>query len=67
MCFDKDAIASTRPLAYIEHEQTEIRRQSSVSGADAGQAAAKYRMSQLEKARSPSIVGGTHQEFKDEA
>ncbi|KAL9127829.1 MAG: hypothetical protein Q9217_003369 [Psora testacea] len=31
---DNDAISSKRPAAYIEHEQTEIRRNSSVVSAD---------------------------------
>lgn len=29
---DKDAISSKRPLAYIEHEQAEVRRNSSAIG-----------------------------------
>lgn len=31
---DKDAIASKRPAAYIEHEQREVRRNSSVVSAN---------------------------------
>lgn len=62
---DKDAISSVRPSAYIEHEQMEIRRQSSVTGADVNQAAAMYRMSQLEKARSRSIGGGSVQQHTE--
>lgn len=53
---DPDAIASKRPLAYIEHEHSEIRRHSSVEGDGAGGAAAKYRIEQLERARSNSIA-----------
>ena len=31
---DKDAISAKRPQAFIEHEQTEIRRNSSVISAN---------------------------------
>ncbi|KAL1301943.1 hypothetical protein AAFC00_002402 [Neodothiora populina] len=66
VCFDKEAISSKRPLAYIEHEETEIRRQSSITGAGANQAAAMYRMGQLDKARGNSVGGASvHQEFKE--
>ena len=31
---DRDAISTKRPLAYIEHEQAEVRRNSSVISAN---------------------------------
>ncbi|KAF1344962.1 general substrate transporter [Delphinella strobiligena] len=66
VCFDKDAISSRRPMAFVEHEQAEIRRQSSVTGADVDQARAMHRMGQLEKARSMSIAGeSVHREYAE--
>ncbi|KAK4993745.1 hypothetical protein LTR66_005935 [Elasticomyces elasticus] len=47
---DKDAVSSKRPQRYIDHEQGEIRRHSSVSPAQMNDAAVKYRAGQLEKA-----------------
>ena len=44
---DKDAISSRRPLAYAEHYEAEVRRNSSVVTADAQ--AAAYRAKVLEK------------------
>ncbi|KAL6718938.1 hypothetical protein ACLMJK_003173 [Lecanora helva] len=44
---DKDAISSKRPLAYIEHEQREVRRNSSVVSANPE--AAKQRLEAIER------------------
>jgi len=44
---DKDAISSKRPLAYVEHEQREMRRNSSVVGANPE--AEKYRIEAIER------------------
>ncbi len=44
---DKDAISTKRPLAYIEHEQAEVRRNSSVISANPE--ALKHRMAAIEK------------------
>ena len=44
---DKDAISSKRPLAYVEHEQAEVRRNSSVISANPE--AMKQRMAAIER------------------
>lgn len=44
---DKDAISSKRPLAYIEHEQAEVRRNSSAVGMNPE--AEKHRLRALER------------------
>ena len=45
---DPDAISSKRPLAYIEHEQAEVRRNSSAVGVN--EEANKYRLAAIERA-----------------
>ena len=45
---DKDAISSKRPLAYIEHEQAEVRRNSSAIGQNTE--ANKHRLAAIERA-----------------
>lgn len=60
---DKDAVSSKRPLAYIEHEQHMMRRNSSVVGGDPE--AEKYRMEAIErvnKAQSDEGKGGRQSE-----
>ena len=44
---DKDAISTKRPLAYIEHEQSKIRRNSSVNSANPE--AMKHRMEAIDR------------------
>ncbi|KAJ9641523.1 hypothetical protein H2201_004007 [Coniosporium apollinis] len=46
---DKDAISSKRPQKYIEYEEGEIRRHSSVSPGAMNAAAAKHRQSVLDR------------------
>lgn len=50
--FDKDACRKRRPEKYIEHEQHEVRRHSSVHSASAKTAAALHRESLSEKSAS---------------
>ncbi|KAL8869995.1 MAG: hypothetical protein Q9174_003856 [Haloplaca sp. 1 TL-2023] len=47
---DKDAIATKRPLAYVEHEEAEVRRNSSVLGAGDNPEAVKRRMASIARA-----------------
>ena len=44
---DKDAISSKRPLAYVEHEEAEIRRNSSIISTNPD--ANRHRLAALEK------------------
>lgn len=44
---DPDSISSKRPLAYIEHEQRELRRNSSAVGANPD--AEKYRLEAIDR------------------
>jgi hypothetical protein len=52
---DKEATQSARPEKYIEQEQSEVRRHSSVASADATAAAAAHRRSVLSRANRDSI------------
>ncbi|GAB7355841.1 hypothetical protein MBLNU459_g6503t1 [Dothideomycetes sp. NU459] len=58
VAFDKEATSSKRPLAYVEHEETEIRRHSSVAGGAANAAAEKYRRVQGDRAEQNENVSG---------
>ncbi|KAF4549817.1 Sugar (and other) transporter-like protein 18 [Elsinoe fawcettii] len=49
---DKEVTSSKRPTAYLEHEQNEVRRHSSIAPADAQKAAAAFRGEQLERFRT---------------
>lgn len=50
IAFDKEATSSKRPQAYIEHEETEVRRHSSIAGGPMNAAAEKYRRAQGDRA-----------------
>ncbi len=61
---DKDAVSSKRPQKYVEHEEGEIRRHSSVSPAAMNEAAAKHRAGVLERQRKSTatgMMGGTEE------
>ena len=58
---DKTVTSSKRPDAYIEHEQSEVRRHSSLAPAEMSKAAEAVRNVQLEKMRSRE-EGGEHVE-----
>lgn len=50
VAFDKIAVSSKRPEAFMEHERTQVRRHSSVgSPEETNQAAAKFRQQMVEK------------------
>lgn len=59
---DKDAISSKRPQKYIEHEEGEIRRHSSVSPAAMNAAAAKHRQSVLNRESGSTAMGTEYKE-----
>ncbi|KAL9581981.1 MAG: hypothetical protein Q9212_003568 [Teloschistes hypoglaucus] len=57
---DKDAVCEKRPAKYVEYEQNEVRRNSSVVGAGAGAEAVKRRLAglALEKDDEEGVGGG---------
>ncbi|KAI4200267.1 MAG: hypothetical protein LQ350_004015 [Teloschistes chrysophthalmus] len=57
---DRDAVCEKRPAKYIEYEQNEVRRNSSVVGAGAGAEAVKRRLAglALEKDEEEGVGGG---------
>ncbi|PSK50412.1 High-affinity glucose transporter [Elsinoe australis] len=54
---DKTVTSSKRPDAYIEHEQSEVRRHSSIASADVQKATANFRSEKLERVRSGETDG----------
>jgi hypothetical protein len=67
----KEAISTTRPLAYIEAEQDEVRRTSSVhAGMATGAARNKSNATEFNEksnGRDPMLsTDGSHDEFKDD-
>ncbi|KAG9546828.1 hypothetical protein KCU79_g15746, partial [Aureobasidium melanogenum] len=67
----KDAISTKRPLAYIEHEQEEIRRTSSVHAGMAMEAArnksSATEFNEKRDGRNPMhSTDGSHNEFKED-
>jgi hypothetical protein len=61
---DADAVSSKRPLRYIEKEQDEVRRHSSISPQIAKDAAARHRANVLERERSGEDKGSIDGEIE---